>query len=91
MCKLMIMLKAKLKRPHMLHCIKLNFTFWLHINTACIYSVLGVCPSYYMYIRMYSVTATNQVQNIDVLCGPVDLENECTVIWDVSTFCFVCC
>ena len=39
-----------------------------------------------MLLFVIFTVAPNQVQNVDIACAPVDLENTCTVTWDVSSF-----
>ena len=39
-------------------------------------------------LLMLPYIAPNQVQNVSVMCAPVDLDNECIVAWNVSNlFC----
>jgi len=47
--------------------------------------------TYNTQFRLFSliITAPGVVPNVRVTCGPVDLMNQCTVTWDVSSVVFV--
>ena len=58
-----------------------------YVQYACTY-VYGICINVHVYINMLIMVyvVPDRVDNINILCGAVDLINQCNVTWNVSLY-----